>query len=138
MNEEVLYKITALYSEQKKDYPDKIRQSQDDDHWGTTYINYDFKNHRYLYCYVSDNFNLHDEITNLQKENEDLKKLKERYQLKKEIYKQRNEKAIEWCKCVINSKTTVGKLPNGNLTDMGYCLNLAEPLLNILQGGDEE
>lgn len=63
-------------------------------------------------------------ITNLQKENED--------------YKSRNEKAIEWCKCVINSKTTVGELPNGNRTDMGYCLDLAEPLLNILQGENDE
>lgn len=62
-------------------------------------------------------------ITNLQKENED--------------YKQRNEKAIEWCECVVNAKYTAGKLPNGKTTDMGYCLDLAEPLLNILQGGDE-
>lgn len=53
-------------------------------------------------------------------------------------YKSRNEKAIEWCKCVINSKTTVGELPNGKRTDIGYCLDLAEPLLNILKGVDEE
>lgn len=62
-------------------------------------------------------------ITNLQKENEN--------------YKQRNEKAIEWCECVVNAKYTSDKLPNGKTTDMGYCLDLAKPLLNILQGGDE-
>ena len=47
------------------------------------------------------------------------------------------KEAIEWCKCVINSKTTAGELPNGKRTDMGYCLDLAEPLLKILEGGDE-
>jgi hypothetical protein len=44
------------------------------------------------------------------------------------------KEAIEWCKCVVNSKTTAGELPNGNRTDMGYCLDLAEPLLKILEG----
>jgi hypothetical protein len=48
------------------------------------------------------------------------------------------KEAIEWCKCVINSKTTAGELPNGKRTDMGYCLDLAEPLLNILNKGDNK
>ena len=48
------------------------------------------------------------------------------------------KEAIEWCKCVVNSKTTVGELPNGKHTDMGYCLDLAEPLLKILEEGDNK
>ena len=86
-------------------------------------------------------------ITNLQKENQNLKNQldfideQNKYidKLEKMIkdYKSRNEKAIEWCECVVNAKYTADKLPNGKTTDMGYCLDLAEPLLNILQGGDE-
>lgn len=90
-------------------------------------------------------------ITNLQKENEIQKKdnesLKKFYNdlvnkyedliEKYQDYKSRNEKAIEWCECVVNAKYTSDKLPNGETTDMGYCLDLAEPLLNILEGGDE-
>lgn len=37
-----------------------------------------------------------EKIAKLEKENKKLKKLKERYQLEKEIYKTRNEKAIEY------------------------------------------
>ena len=47
-------------------------------------------------------------------------------------------KAIEWCDAVINSEFTYDKLPNGEYTDMGYCLALAEPLLKILKGDEED
>lgn len=53
-----------------------------------------------------------------------------------EDLQQRIAKAVEWCECVINCETTAGDLPNGTHTDMGYCLDLAEPLLNILKGED--
>lgn len=59
-----------------------------------------------------------DLITNLQEENRQTKILKERYQLEKEVYKSRNEKAVEY----INT----------------HYLSANEPdLLNILTGGDE-
>ena len=49
---------------------------------------------------------------------------------------QRIDEAVEWCEYVINCKTSSGMLPNGVRTDMGYCLDLAEPLLKILKGDD--
>ena len=47
-------------------------------------------------------------------------------------------KAIEWCDAVINSEFTYDKLPNGEYTDMGYCLDLAKPLSKILKGDEED
>ena len=41
-------------------------------------------------------YQLKDYITNLQEKCENYRKLKERYQLEKEYYKQRNKKAIEY------------------------------------------
>ena len=84
-----------------------------------------------------------DYITNLQEENERLNKLL--LYANDEVVSYANacidlkgkiDKAIEWCECVINAELTYDKLPNGKYTDMGYCLDLAVPLLNILQGED--
>ena len=61
---------------------------------------------------------LYDYITNLQEENENITKLKERYQLEKECYTQRIDKAIEILK-LCNSKC-------------------AKETIEILQGSDEE
>ena len=65
---------------------------------------------------------------------------KEVHKLQQKVEQLENirKEAIEWCKCVINSKTTSGELPNGKRTDMGYCLDLAEPLLKILEWGKDE
>jgi hypothetical protein len=66
-------------------------------------------------------------ITNLQEENRQTKLLKERYQLEKETYKSRNEKAVEY----INSCTW----SNGIDKEIQYSLHVPT-LLNIL--GDKE
>ena len=77
-----------------------------------------------------------DYITNLQEENRQTKLLKERYQLEKEIYKSRNEKAIEYIKQ--NSKC------GGSFIDDKFVIEYIDEvfngmeLLNILNGGDEE
>ena len=62
-----------------------------------------------------------DYITNLQEEKEEFRLLKERYQLIKEIYKQRIDKAIEY-------------LNEPNRDEFDYSITY---LLEILQGGDE-
>lgn len=68
-------------------------------------------------------------ITNLQEENEEFRLLKERYQLIKEIYKERIDKAIEYIKspkiCIDIRKT------DGTLDFVS-----TDELLNIL--GDKE
>lgn len=56
--EEVLYQIVGVDSEFKKELPNEITTIFKNGNTGKTYIDYDFKNHRYLYCYVSDNFNI--------------------------------------------------------------------------------
>lgn len=62
MNEEkVLYKITAYDSDYIKEQPDKARTLG-----GTFYYCYDFKNHRYLSQFISDDFNIYEELQNLQ------------------------------------------------------------------------
>jgi hypothetical protein len=63
-----------------------------------------------------------DYITNLQEENRQTKLLKERYQLEKEVYKSRNEKAIEFVE--------------QNLGGIGYVE--VSDLLHILQGEDKD
>ena len=50
---------------------------------------------------------------------------------------QKIDKAIKWCECVVNCQTTAGDLPNGTHTDMGYCNDLAMPLLDILKGDEQ-
>ena len=80
-------------------------------------------------------------ITNLQKENEHLDKVncKLRKKINNDVYKSRNEKAVEYIKIYrsyesidgtdyLKGKNEIGSL---SLTQVDY-------LLNILQGGDEE
>ena len=66
--EEILYQIVAIGSELKKGYPEEITTILKNGYTGKTYTNYDFKNHRYLYCYVSDNFNIYDRLEEKDKE----------------------------------------------------------------------
>lgn len=93
---------------------------------------------------------LQQKVEQLEKENKELNRMCELYgqslyntdltKAEKRVEQLENirKEAIEWCKCVINSKTTAGELPNGKRTDMGYCLDLAEPLLKILEWGKDE
>lgn len=80
-------------------------------------------------------------ITNLQKENKHLDKVncKLRKKINNDVYKSRNEKAVEYIKIYrsyesidgtdyLKGKNEIGSL---SLTQVDY-------LLNILQGGDEE
>lgn len=66
--EEILYQIVAIDSELKKGFPDKIATILRNGNTGKTYTDYDFKNRRYLYCYVSDNFNIYDRLEEKDKE----------------------------------------------------------------------
>jgi predicted nuclease with TOPRIM domain len=86
----------------------------------------------------SELYDIRDYITNLQKENEELKaELHEAndssewwhnrfnaIQKENEYYKSRNEKAVEYIK------------ENSDMVDWLHCVNY--DLLNILEGGDEE
>ena len=57
----VLYKITAYDSDFVKELPDKVRTVG-----GTINYYYDFKKHRYLSQFVSDDFDIYDELKNKQ------------------------------------------------------------------------
>ena len=88
-------------------------------------------------------------ITNLQKENENLqitvndckqekenfRKLKERYQLEKEIYKSRNEKVVEY---LLNNKLYMFKYDDEELFEITTDKKAKDDLLNILKGSDEK
>lgn len=59
---EILYQVVAVDSDLIKGYPDKvtcISKNENMDN-GVIYNDYDFKNHRYIKTYVSDNFNIFD------------------------------------------------------------------------------
>ena len=59
---EVLYQVVAVDSDLIKNYPTKvvcISQNENMDN-GVIYNDYDFKNHRYIKTYISDNFNIFD------------------------------------------------------------------------------
>ena len=71
-NEEILYQIVAVDSELKKGFPDKITTILKNGITGKTYTEYDFKNHRYLYCFINDNFNIYDRLEEKDKEIERL------------------------------------------------------------------
>ena len=66
--EEVLYQIVAVDSELKKGFPDKITTILKNGSTGKTYTDYDFRNHRYLYCFINDNFNIYDRFEEKDKE----------------------------------------------------------------------
>lgn len=60
--DEILYQVVAVDSDLIKNYPTKltcISQNENMDN-GVIYNDYDFKNHRYIITYVSDNFNIFD------------------------------------------------------------------------------
>ncbi len=88
--EEILYQIVAIDSELKKGFPDKIATILRNGNTGKTYTDYDFKNHRYLYCYVSDNFNIYDRLEEKDKEierlNNNWKKLENYIEDKRDYY----------------------------------------------------
>lgn len=66
MNKErMLYSLTEIDSDFIGDTPDKILDGLNE---GSNYINYDFKNHRYLITFISDNFNVFDKIEEDRKE----------------------------------------------------------------------
>lgn len=61
---EILYQVVAIDSNLIKDCPDKVnfisqRENMSD---GILYNDYDFKNHRYIRSYVSNNFNIYDRL----------------------------------------------------------------------------
>lgn len=72
-----------------------------------------------------------DYITNLQEKCENYRKLKERYQIEKELYKQRNEKAIEYIE-----KTMRIDDEYPDYMEMEICEY--QELLNILKGDKDE
>ena len=74
-----------------------------------------------------------DYITNLQEENRQTKLLKERYQLEKENYKSRNEKAIEY----IHNHQLVFELSSKKQIQYWFDM-FYEDLLNILKGDDND
>ena len=75
-------------------------------------------------------------ITNLQEKNKESEEAVYYWQERCDIEQRKINEAIKWCECVINCKTTGGELPNGDFTDMGYCSQLAFPLLDILKGDE--
>lgn len=86
-------------------------------------------------------------ITNLQEENKSLrtriktiKRRRKKQTHKKNIYKSRNEKAIEYCN--YNDESLYTFEPDydyeENMVDNYEPSNFREDLLNILNGGDEE
>jgi len=86
-------------------------------------------------CSVRDNEMkaMYDYITNLQEENRQTKLLKERYQLEKENYKSRNEKAIEY----IHNHQLVFELSSKKQIQYWFDM-FYEDLLNILKGDDND
>ena len=70
--EEVLYQIVAVDSEFKKGFPEESTTILKNGITGKTYADYDFKNHRYLYCFINDNFNIYDRLQEKDKEIERL------------------------------------------------------------------
>lgn len=77
---------------------------------------------------------LRDYITNLQEEHRQTKLLKDRYQLKKEIYKLRIEKAIKY----INENVAVYAFNDKNYPHWEFNDDNIKDLLNILQGDDKD
>jgi len=72
MNKErMLYSLTEIDSDFIGNTPDKIVDGLNE---GTNYINYDFKNHRYLITFISDNFNAFDKIEEDRKKNKQVTK----------------------------------------------------------------
>ena len=59
---EILYQVVAVDSDLIKGYPDKVRCFSENENMdnGVIYNDYDFKNHRYIKTYVSDNFDIYD------------------------------------------------------------------------------
>jgi hypothetical protein len=66
---EILYQVVAVDSDLIKGYPNKVTCISQNENManGIIYNDYDFKNHRYIKSYVSDNFNIFDKY----KEQED-------------------------------------------------------------------
>lgn len=64
MKDEILYQIVAVDSDLIKGCPDKVTfiSQREDMSDGIIYNDYDFKNHRYIKAYVSDNFNIYDRL----------------------------------------------------------------------------
>ena len=90
MNEEILYQIVAVDSEFKKGLPDKITTIFKNGITGKIYTDYDFKNHRYLYTFINDNFNIYDRLEEKDKEIERLKNIIN------ELEEYLNQEIIEW------------------------------------------
>lgn len=90
---------------------------------------------------------MYDYITNLQKENEDLRESNNNWQRKLSNYKSRNEKAVENAKEKIKKyESYIHDLENGNYPsptirqerqELIFRIREQEDLINILQGGDE-
>ena len=68
MKEEILYRIVGVGSEVKRDMPDKFRSVLDNETYGTTYTEYDFKKQRYLFTFINDNFDIYDMLGEKDKE----------------------------------------------------------------------
>ena len=107
-NEEILYQIVAVDSELKKGFPDEITTILKNGITGKTYTDYDFKNHRYLYCFINDNFNIYDRLEEKDKEIERLNNIID--ELEKDI-KEDNQKAREYMKKVEQSGMCQGDYP---------------------------
>ena len=115
-NSKILYKIIAYDSDFIKEIPNKVRTIG-----GTLNYYYDYKKHRYLSQFVSDDFDIYDEFKRLIEENTHLQQ--ENQQLEEKI-----NKAIEF----INIYTDGINLQAFN------CLNLMYKIEEILKGGSHE
>lgn len=64
MKDEILYQVVAVDSDLIKNCPDKVTfiSQREDMSDGILYNDYDFKNHRYIRSYISDNFNIYDRL----------------------------------------------------------------------------
>ena len=76
---EILYQVVAIDSDLIKNYPDKVTfiSKREDMSDGILYNDYDFKNHRYIKTYVSDNFNIYDRLEEKDKYKNVIDKIKE-------------------------------------------------------------
>ena len=85
----LLYKIEAFDSDYERDRPDKCTAIIGGEQ-GKAYFNYDYKNHRYLASFISDDFDVYDNIATKEKEIERLNNIIN------ELEKWLNEKKIVW------------------------------------------
>lgn len=127
MKEEILYKVVSVDSDFIKNYPDKITTIFNNGYSGNTYGYYDFKNHRYLVTYISDNFNIDDELYVRDKE---IKKLQEIIIKAKDYIANNSISSDQWTDLGFCNFAPTGRIKYKQLSP-----TKVKELLNILKGG---